>query len=274
MAKDKFVLLCRSGSHGRWPNGKDPSGMWLSEKLDGLRAKWDGKQLISRLGNPFPAPTYFTASLPKIPLDGELWLGYGRFEGNTSIVRNGSKDKGWGELTYRVFDIPDPNAGPVETRWAKLAQAVTLANLKHLVYVEQIRCKGPQHLVDFMVEILEKGGEGVMLRKPGSSYELGRSGTIFKFKNFIDDEATVEGYEEIQVETQANAHLEGATGKLLCRNPKLFGGQQFKVGSGLTDALRLNPPPVGTVITFRYQEVTGTNSMPRHARFVSIRNYE
>lgn len=274
MAKDKIVLLCKSGAAGRWPNDKDPTGMWLSEKLDGLRGKWDGKQFISRLGNVFPAPAYFTDPLPKTPLDGELWLGYGRFEETTSIVRNGSKDKGWNQLVYRVFDIPDPDAGPCETRWSKLSQMVELTNLKHLQYVEQTKCTGPQHLVDMMVEILAKGGEGVMLRKPGSSYELGRSGTIFKWKNFIDDEAFVVGYEEINVQTAANAHLEGATGKLLCHNPKLFGGQQFKVGSGLTDALRLNPPPLGTKITFRYQEVTGKNAVPRHARFIAVRDYE
>ena len=267
------VLLCKSGKAGRWPNDKDPTGFWLSEKLDGLRARWDGQHLVSRLNNIFPAPAYFTKDLPKCSLDGELWLNYGRFEETSSIVRNGSQDKGWDRLVYNVFDLPE-HPGPVEQRWAALSQEVGRARLKHLAYVAQVPCTGPQHLVDMMVEVLAKGGEGVMLRKPGSHYEKGRSGTIFKWKNFIDDEATVIGYEEIGVHTAANAHLEGATGKLVCHNAKLFDGQTFKVGSGLTDALRLTPPPIGSLITFRYQELTGKNAVPRHARFVAVRNYE
>lgn len=268
------VLLCRSGEPGRWSNDRDPTGWWMSEKLDGLRARWDGKHLISRYNNIFPAPDYFTAGLPTdVPLDGELWLGYHMIEETSSIVRNGSTDRGWERLTYRVFDIPD-TTHKVEERWARLRQVVEETNLDHLLYVEQIKCRSPQHLIDFMVCIMGKDGEGVMLREPGSYYQMGRSSTIYKFKRFMDAEAQVVGYEPIKVKTAANAHLKGATGKLICWNPDLFGGQQFKVGSGLTDKLRLNPPPKGTWITFRYQEVTGKNGVPRHARYVTPRDVE
>jgi DNA ligase 1 len=267
------VLLCKSGEQGRWSNDRDPTGWWMSEKLDGLRAVWDGKHLISRYGNIFPAPSYFTQGLPDVPLDGELWLGYHMIEETSSIVRNGSTDMGWEKLTYRVFDIPE-TTHKVEERWTRLRQVVNQANVDHLLYVEQIKCRSPQHLVDFMVAIMAKEGEGVMLRQPGSYYEPRRSSTIYKFKRFLDAEAEVVGYEEINVHTPSNAHLKGATGKLICWNPDLFGGQKFKVGSGLTDALRLHPPPIGTTITFRYQEVTGKNGVPRHARYLTRRDVE
>lgn len=274
--KETGVLLCKSGAPGRWANDRDPTGWWMSEKLDGLRARWDGSRLISRYGNPFPAPTYFTDRFPtSVPLDGELWLGYHMIEETSSIVRNGSADKGWQRLTYRCFDVPETtHTFKVEERWEMLRRVINSAGVDHLLYVEQIKCRNVQHLVDFMLSIMQKDGEGVMLRQPGSYYEPRRSSTIYKFKRFLDAEAQVVGYEPIDVKTPSNAHLKGATGKLICWNPRLFGGQQFKVGSGLTDALRLNPPPVGTQITFRYQEVTGKNGVPRHARYVTRRDVE
>jgi DNA ligase-1 len=57
----------------RWDGVEDPVGWWMSEKLDGVRAYWDGNALTSRLGNPFQVPEWFLAGLPSTPLDGELW---------------------------------------------------------------------------------------------------------------------------------------------------------------------------------------------------------
>ncbi len=58
----------------------DVAHYWVSEKLDGVRAIWDGKTLRFRSGNPVPAPEWLTAALPQRPLDGELWLGRGKFD--------------------------------------------------------------------------------------------------------------------------------------------------------------------------------------------------
>ena len=63
------VLLAES-----WDNVLDLAGWWMSEKLDGVRAYWDGKQFLSRLGNIYHAPDWFVAGLPNVPLDGELWI--------------------------------------------------------------------------------------------------------------------------------------------------------------------------------------------------------
>src|SRR5688572_1079238 len=53
-----------------WDNDRDLGGWWMSEKLDGVRAYWDGRRFISRLGNPYVAPDWFVAGLPAVPLDG------------------------------------------------------------------------------------------------------------------------------------------------------------------------------------------------------------
>jgi DNA ligase-1 len=121
-----------------------------------------------------------------------------------------------------------------------------------------------------MAAVLAKGGEGIMLRKPHSYYERGRSGTIFKLKDFVDEEATVIGYEEIEINTPGKSHLKGAMGALFCLSKD---GKKFKIGSGFTDAQRLNPPKIGAQVTFKYQELTA-KGIPRHPRFVAERNYE
>jgi len=51
----------------------------VSEKLDGIRAIWDGYQFSSRQGHPIYAPAWFTQHFPTRPLDGELWIGRGQF---------------------------------------------------------------------------------------------------------------------------------------------------------------------------------------------------
>lgn len=269
------VLLCRSGEAGRFSfeSDMDPTGWWVSEKLDGVRGRREGNHLISRNGNAFPTPDYFFNGFPDMPLDGEIWLGRGRFEEASSIVRNGSQDKGWGKMKYLVFDIPDPKLGPVEKRWEILAQAVQAANVPNLMFVPQTRCKGREHLLTILDLVVAQGAEGLMLRRPGSLYEPKRSGTILKLKKFIDDDAVVYGYEAIEINTPGKEHLRGAMGALLCKmkHPKTGEAIDIKVGTGFSDNQRLHPPKIGDVITFKYQEFTTKDHKPRFPSFVGVR---
>src|SRR5262249_10366775 len=89
-----------------WENDSDLAGWWMSEKLDGVRAYWDGKRFISRLGNEFHAPDWFAASLPKTPLDGELWVERKAFQKTVSIVRPQDKSDHWKQIRYVVFEAP------------------------------------------------------------------------------------------------------------------------------------------------------------------------
>jgi DNA ligase-1 len=105
-----------------WDESLDPTGRWLSEKLDGVRAYWDAAQFLSRQGNRFHAPTWFTSRLPTIPLDGELWIGRKQFQRTVSIVRRQNGGELWRELRFVVFDAPQVG-GVFE---ARLAQATEL----------------------------------------------------------------------------------------------------------------------------------------------------
>src|SRR6516225_5672720 len=89
-----------------WHEDIDPSGWWMSEKLDGVRAYWDGQQFLSRQGNLYHAPGWFVAGLPDLPLDGELWIDRKKFQRTTSIVRRQDRSDHWKEVRFVVFDAP------------------------------------------------------------------------------------------------------------------------------------------------------------------------
>src|SRR5262245_8870902 len=173
-----------------WDSSTDPTGWWLSEKLDGVRAYWDGKQFFSRLGNLFHAPEWFVAGLPDVPLDGELWIGRKKFQRTVSIARRQGKSDLWKELTFVVFDAPSADGG-FEKRRGFFEEALRDAAPPHARPHEHLLCEGVGHLREELTRVEALGGEGLMLRQPGSRYEAGRSSTLLKVKTFHDAEARV-----------------------------------------------------------------------------------
>ena len=155
-------------------DGQDPAGYWMSEKLDGVRAIWNGKDFISRNGKVFNAPPWFRKGMPRgVMLDGELWQGRGKFQSTVGAVR--SKRGDWQDIKYMVFDLVDSAA------YEDRREALTSLTLPyHCQVLEQTRCKGMLHLLDFEGHVLGKGGEGVILRKPQSKYEHRRSSSLLK----------------------------------------------------------------------------------------------
>ena len=262
--RDEGETVVRSGPPlllaQAWDNEQDLTDWWLSEKLDGVRAYWDGRQFLSRQGNRFAAPAWFTAGLPTVPLDGELWLGRKRFQRTVSVVRSQNAGDAWKELCYVVFDAPALTA-PFEDRCRELTALLRASNLPYCRLLEQVPCRGPDHLRRELDRVESLGGEGLMLRRPGSLYEAGRSETLLKLKRFHDDEAVV-----LRHLPGAGRHR-GRMGALLVR---LADGTEFSVGTGFSDAQRAAPPAIGTTITFRYQEKTD-GGVPRFPSFVRVR---
>jgi DNA ligase-1 len=173
--------------------GADPTGWWISEKLDGVRAYYDGKGgFWSRLGNPFAPPQWFTDALPKgITLDGELFAGRGQFQDTVSIVKTANSPH-WKNVSFQVFDVPSKGEEPFEERIEYLRELfeydveVTVEEggegegekeggekkksykCEHVKVLEQVAAKSKEHVVEKLKEVEGLGGEGVMLRKPGS----------------------------------------------------------------------------------------------------------
>jgi DNA ligase-1 len=244
----------------KWEIEHDPTGWWMSEKLDGIRAYWDGEAFISRLGNRFFAPDWFVEALPADTLDGELWVGRKMFQRTTSIVRSGAASEEWKSVSYVVFDAPNARGG-FEDRIAHAQKVLKQAGAPHARWLDHARCEGIDHLREELRRVESLGGEGLMLRRPGSPYEIGRSTSLLKVKTFHDAEARVIGHAP-----GAGKH-KGKLGALVCELP---GGARFNVGTGLSDAERESPPPIGAVITFRYQELSD-DGVPRFPSYVGER---
>ncbi|KAF9583974.1 hypothetical protein BGW38_007976, partial [Lunasporangiospora selenospora] len=247
------VMLAQSWTED---SGVDPTGYWMAEKLDGVRAYFDGTNFYSRAGNKFHVPAFFSKNLPKNQhLDGELWLGRGRFQQCISIVRNQKDDRAdeWKEIIYLVFDAPQmdlvyekrldylksiiptfgkdqliPSAGSLSQ--AK-ASNVAIPEYARLVPVQ--KCLSKTHLMRELKHVQDHGGEGIMLRAPRSRYEFKRSRTLLKVKTFFDEEAIITGH------VRGSGKNSSRMGHLEVRTPD---GRCFSVGSGFTDAQRIKPP--------------------------------
>ncbi len=244
-----------------WDGEQDLTGWWMSEKLDGVRAYWDGKQFLSRRNNIYYAPDWFTAGLPAHPLDGELWIGRRAFDLTSEIVRTQGTPERWKDLKFLVFDAPETK-GPFEDRVKFLQDEHGAWKSTYTHLVEHNECTDPEHLLSELDRVLGLGGEGLMMRKPGSHYERTRSSSLLKVKKFLDMEVVVDDYEA------GKGRHKGRVGALWVR---LSTGKLCKVGTGLKDKDRDNPPAKGTVITVKYQDITADGLLrfpvyvgPRH----------
>jgi len=240
------------------------SKFFISEKLDGVRAYWDGKNLITRGGHHINAPNWFTQDFPKIPLDGELWLGRNQFEKLSGIVRTQTPiDSDWQKVKYMVFDLPR-NLSTFESRYQSLRLLVSQNDSKYLACVKQFEIQSKKLLDEKLSEIVAKGGEGLMLHRKDSLYQARRSFDLQKLKPFDDEEAIV------------IAHIEGKgkyknmLGAIEVINKD---GIRFKIGSGFSVKERLSPPPINSEITYRFRGKTNKNT-PRFATFLRMKEVE
>jgi len=243
-----------------WDNAMDLTDWWMSEKLDGVRAYWDGKQFLSRQGNLYHAPDWFVEGLPDGPLDGELWIDRKKFQRTVSIVRRQDKSDLWNEVRFLIFDAPAATGG-FEDRLAFLKDAIAKQAPKFARQHAHERCKSLESLRAELTRVEGLGGEGLMLRQPGSKYVTGRSSTLLKVKTFHDAEALVVGHQ-----AGAGRH-KGRLGALLMKLPD---GTDFAIGTGFSDRERDNPPGIGATVTFRYQELSEAG-VPRFPSYVGVR---
>ena len=247
-----------------WPPGRSPKGYQVSEKLDGVRAVWDGRILRFRSGRVIAAPPWFLSALPKVALDGELWIGRKQFDRLSGLVRQSvPDDEAWRTVTYRVFDAP-AHAGTFTERMDFVGATLSTARLPWLIPVAQEAGHSIAALTARLQSVVGQGGEGLMLHRADAPWQPGRTDALFKLKPELDEEGLVVGHQP------GKGRLVGMTGALLVQMPS---GQRFALGSGLSDALRRDPPPVGSWVTYRYRERT-PSGLPRFASFWRVREAE
>ncbi len=236
------------------------TGWLMSEKLDGIRALWNGRELTTRRGNKLAAPQWFLQGFPPFALDGELWSRRGAFARIQSIVMQQQPHVGWRELTYNIFDVPQQPGG-LDARLNILQKWTATKDAPYLRIIPQIICRGKSHLLQYQQEIEALGGEGIVLRDPNAPYIHGRTDLALKVKRFDDAECKVIGH------NPGNGKFKGLTGSLTCQ---LADGTVFKLGSGLTTAQHHNPPATGSIVTFRHQGWTA-DRVPRFPVFMRVR---
>lgn len=250
--------------------GETPENFYISEKLDGMRAIYDGptNSLISRNGNKFNAPSWFTKDFPKnMILDGELYTKRGDFDNISSIIRKKQPiDHEWREVTYMVFDILTLDT-TFEERYALMNYF--LVNIPHLHVVEHTKVKNAKHMNDLHKLWISQGGEGSMLRIIDSKYEYKRSRNLLKLKEFFNEEAVVD---EIEM---GKGKYKGVMGSLIVHwlDPKMK-KVTFNVGSGFSDKDRQNYKkmfPKGTIIRLKFWEIN-KSGRPRFPIYEGIRD--
>ncbi len=247
-----------------WQHGQSPSGYLVSEKLDGVRAFWDGQMLRYRSGLPIAAPAWFTAALPPTALDGELWLGRGRFDELSAAVRKHQPDDAqWLQVRYMIFDLPGVT-GNFSERAQRIQDVVAKVNQPWLQVVSQDTVPDAKALNQLLKQTTQAGGEGLVLHRANALWSPGRSDALLKLKPLADDDARVVAH------LPGKGKHAGRLGALLLELPD---GQRFALGTGFTDAQRADPPAIGTKVTYRYREMT-PKGLPRFASFLRVREAE
>ena len=250
------------------------SGWLASEKLDGVRAYWDGENLLSRQGKELNAPLSFTKNFPKFALDGELYAKELKFEEIQATVMDKLPDeKAWQRLKFHMFDVPEASGGLLD-RLEILAKFLKNEPNHNLIIIKQIKMRDNAQFLKFAESIIVKGGEGAVVRDPNTPYERKRSKNALKFKKFKDAEC------EVVSINKGSGKYAKATGSLTCKaigskedkekagEPKA--GTIFKIGSGLSDKNRQDPQKIGSIITYKFQNLTA-NGKPRFPIFLRVR---
>jgi DNA ligase-1 len=266
-----FGVVVASVGHGRtvpaltqariYQGDADLSRYWVSEKFDGVRAYWDGEDLISRHGNRFDVPATFTRGFPEQPLDGELWMGRGTFSRMVGLInRHDTGPEHWRDVYYMVFDLPRA-AGPFDDRLRTLRRLLKDHDNPHLRLVRQIKVADRAALNRRLEKVIEAGGEGLMLHRGDAPYRSYRSTDLLKVKPYQDAEARVVAH------LPGEGRLEGKMGALLLETAS---GRHFRLGTGFSDAQRANPPPIGSLVTYKFYGRT-RHGLPRFPSFLRVR---
>lgn len=235
---------------------------WVSEKFDGVRGYWDGEQLFTRSGERIETPAWFTAGWPKVPMDGELWVGRGQFLAAVSTIRHKMpNDDAWHALHFMVFDMPAHPSNFTERNTA-LSKMIAQIGQPWVRHVEQSKITDKAALQILLKRTVKQGGEGLVLHRGSSFYRAARSDDLLKLKPFDDAEAKVIAY------VMGKGKYSAVVGALEVEMPD---GLRMRLGSGLSDQDRRNPPVVGSWVTFRYNGLNEKTGIPRFARFLRVR---
>lgn len=241
----------------------------VSEKFDGIRALWDGQNMFSKSGKILAIPPCFSDKLSPLGLkngdfvEGELWIDYGAFDEISSVIlRKNPTCTDFERVKYLIFNA---HLGESSDFLANLSQVKGILDSQNLTQdrciqvITQHRFATQKELSDFFNTVIAKGGEGVIVRD---------SRVAFKLKPQNDAECKIVDY------SRGKGRIRGKVGAIICesladKNSGIEKGVIFRIGSGLSDKMRENPPKIGTIITYKFSGIS-KNGIPKHTRFLRI----
>lgn len=238
---------------------KNPHAYLYSEKLDGIRAYWDGEALYSRGGKKLNPPSFFTQNFPPFAIEGELWNKRGEFEGIASIVKSSKNPKNWEKLKFYIFEVPNQKGGILQ-RLEVLENYLSTHPAPFIQIIPQLQVSDSKELMQKLDEITKLGGEGLVLRDKNEPYYTGRNQKAMKLKAYLDRECKIISY------TQGEGKFTNQVGSIICQDED----KSFKIGSGMSEDFRKNPPKLGTIITYKYFGLT-KKGLPKFPTFLRIR---
>jgi DNA ligase-1 len=241
-----------------YKENKNIIGWFMSEKLDGIRGYWTGKELQTRKGKKIHTPKWFIKNFPPFELDGELWTKRADFEKIQNIIMDKQPSKEWNKISYNIFEVPNTK-GDFIHRLNKAKKWFQKKKTLHVNIIKQIKVKNKKHLNSFLNKVILKKGEGLIVKDPKQLYYTGRSPYILKVKKSYDMEGIVIGI-----------NVSEKTLVLKSLVIKLKNNIVFNLGTGFTKKERMKPPKIGDIITFRYFSLTKYNK-PKFASFLHIR---
>ena len=240
----------------------------VSEKFDGVRGIWDGRTMFSKRGTKLAIPPCFAEKLAVLNLqngefvEGEFWIGYGDFEKISSLVRRKNPTcADFERVKFLIFNAQLKNGGDFLVNLLKIQSILDSHKTPQIRTITQHKFSNANEVRDFFNAVVAKGGEGVILRD---------SHTAFKLKAQNDAECKIIDY------TRGKGRLSGKIGAIICesladKNAGIRQGKIFRIGSGMDDKMRENPPKIGTIISYKFSGVS-KNGVPKHTRFWRIRD--
>lgn len=246
-------------------------GVWyMSEKYDGLRAVWTGKDLITRTMKTFAyVPDWFRSKLGRTPFDGEIYIPNEPFTSLSISKKCDIIDNRWKKVKYLIFDTPMKNI-KFEQRLKFLRTLKFECDFIQVINFQEVNLPREFGKVNEMFrEVVARNGEGVMLIRASSGYEEGkRSKDSLKYKKDTEGQATIVSFHE------GLGKYKGKLGKFKCRMPS---GNTFFCGTGIDDELRDkyvfdktvcvsaqdDAPKIGDAIRFSCLEIIDKTGIPR-----------
>eukprot|EP01127_Copromyxa_protea_P014851 TRINITY_DN4197_c0_g1_i1.p1 TRINITY_DN4197_c0_g1~~TRINITY_DN4197_c0_g1_i1.p1 ORF type:complete len:722 (+),score=134.76 TRINITY_DN4197_c0_g1_i1:213-2168(+) len=243
--------------HGReWNVEQDPTDWLVSEKLDGVRAFWDGTHLYSRRGKIIPAPEEFIELLPRgVTLEGELWLGYESFNTLISILKLNDTTRVselWEDIKFCIFDAPR-HPGHYLERLSFARDAISGCDESRINTIVVEKCLGFDHLNKILSDVTDRKGEGLMLYHPQSTYTSGRTSLLLKVKAYSEDDVKF-------IKCNPNSYT------FICEQRD--GTPCIVKCSGFDYE---NAPPTGTVLTVKYSGVHKKSQKMKYPFLLKIR---